>query len=279
MNIKIVTLANLILRRRTKTNSILAVGFAVLMAISSILVNPAIAVHTGLALPSTPVILEAFNGTDTYFNISLTNVPSGYDVTNIVYGGWCVDRTAEMMRSPAIHQVRLYSSFNPPGELATQEWDMVNYVLNHKQGNAEDIQEALWYFVNFEDGYIPTSEVALDIVNDTLANGNGFVPRPGQIISIICSPVVLFPPATDVQVTIIEITVPLMIGDVTGPDGQPDGKVDMRDIGSIAYYFGQTVPPAPAKYDITGSTPGVPDGKIDMRDIGTACFHYGERSL
>jgi hypothetical protein len=280
MKIKHVTLANLILRRRTKTKSILAAGFAVLMAISSILVNPAVAVHTALALPSTPVSLEAFNGTGTYFNISLTNVPSGYDVANMAYAGWCVDRTAEMTRSPAIHQVKLYSSFNPPGELATQNWTMVNYILNHKQGNTEDIQEAIWYFVNFENGYSPNSDVAWAIVHDTEANGTGFVPQSGQIMSIICSPVVLLPPHTDVQITVIEITVsqPPLIGDVTGPDGQPDGKVDMRDVGLVARYFGQTVPPAPAKCDITGPTPGVPDGKIDMRDVGTVASHYGDRS-
>jgi hypothetical protein len=67
-----------------------------------------------------------------------------------------------------------------------------------------------------------------------------------------------------------------MIGDITGPDGWPDGKCDMRDVGLVARYFGQDVPPAPANCDVTGPTTGTPDGKIDMRDIGLVARHFGE---
>jgi hypothetical protein len=33
-----------------------------------------------------------------------------------------------------------------------------------------------------------------------------------------------------------------MVGDITGPDKWPDGKVDMRDIGLAASHFGETSP-------------------------------------
>jgi hypothetical protein len=59
-------------------------------------------------------------------------------------------------------------------------------------------------------------------------------------------------------------------------DFVPDGKVDMKDIGVVAKYFGQNAPPAPPNCDLTGPTPGVPDGKIDMRDVGLAARHFGE---
>jgi len=264
-------------RISTSTKSLLAVGLAVLIALSSSFttraLNPVVATHTALGLPSAPVMIESFNGTQSYFDVNLSNVPAGYDVTNGTYHDWCVDITAGMTRSPAIHQVRLHSSFNPPGDLATQKWDMVNYILNHKQGSALDIQEAIWYFVNFGTGYSPTSSVALTIVNDTLANGTGFVPRPGQTISIICFPIVILPGSSNVQVTVIELTVPSLIGDVTGPDGQPDGKVNMRDIGTIARHFGETVSPATSILDLNL------DGKIDMRDIGLVAKHFGDKSL
>jgi hypothetical protein len=67
-----------------------------------------------------------------------------------------------------------------------------------------------------------------------------------------------------------------MVGDITGPEGWPDGKCDMRDIGLVARNFGQTVPPAPANCDLTGPTVGVPDGKIDMRDISLVARHFGD---
>ena len=67
-----------------------------------------------------------------------------------------------------------------------------------------------------------------------------------------------------------------MVGDITGPNSWPDGKVDMRDIGLVARNFGQTVPPPNPNCDITGPTQGVPDGKIDMRDIGLVARHFGD---
>jgi hypothetical protein len=71
-----------------------------------------------------------------------------------------------------------------------------------------------------------------------------------------------------------------MVGDITGPTpptpGWPDGKCDMRDVGLVARYFGENVPPAPAICDLTGLTPGVPDGRVDMRDIGLVARHFGE---
>jgi hypothetical protein len=74
-----------------------------------------------------------------------------------------------------------------------------------------------------------------------------------------------------------------MIGDLTGPEyppgsGQkpPDGACDMRDVAMVAKYFGETVPPAVANCDLTGSAFGVPDGEINMRDIGLIARHFGE---
>jgi hypothetical protein len=67
-----------------------------------------------------------------------------------------------------------------------------------------------------------------------------------------------------------------MVGDITGPNGWPDGKIDMRDIGLVARHFSETVPPAPANCDLNGTTTGVPDGKIDMRDIGLVASNFGK---
>jgi hypothetical protein len=163
-----------------------------------------------LDLPSNLVLMEVFNGTGTYFETHLSNIPLRYDVANGTYPGWCVDITAPMARSPAIHEVVLYSSTNPPGKLATQRWDMVNYILNHKQGEMADIQQAIWYFVNMVGNYSPSRVGAMTIVNDALANGNGFVPQSGDIMAVICVPVVLLPEPLFVQISIIELQDPVI---------------------------------------------------------------------
>ena len=69
-----------------------------------------------------------------------------------------------------------------------------------------------------------------------------------------------------------------MVGDITGPDGWPDGKVDIRDIALVANKFGAVYPDPryDANCDLTGPITGVADGKIDIRDIALIAIHYGE---
>jgi len=81
-----------------------------------------------------------------------------------------------------------------------------------------------------------------------------------------------------------------MVGDLTGPAGVPDGKIDMRDIYPVARGFGAehvTDPndPRHCQYWHTtpcGSCPHTPnadinsDGKIDMRDIYVVARNFGK---
>jgi hypothetical protein len=181
-----------------------ALGFAIIVMLSLVLVSGVAASGTDLNLPSNPVIIIVVNGTQSYFETELMNVPSGYDVVNGKYFGWCVDTRAEMLRNTSI-PVYLYSSLNPPGELANEEWDMVNYILNHREGyDLMDVQEAIWYFIHMDASYTPRRQGALQIVNDALANGNGFFPAIGEKVAVICYPTTWLP-GEEVQVSIIEI--------------------------------------------------------------------------
>jgi len=69
-----------------------------------------------------------------------------------------------------------------------------------------------------------------------------------------------------------------LIGDITGPEGVPDGRVDMRDISFAAIRFGAEIgdPNYDPRADITGTTYLVPDGIINMRDISLIATHFGE---
>jgi hypothetical protein len=60
-----------------------------------------------------------------------------------------------------------------------------------------------------------------------------------------------------------------ILGDITGPEGKPDGKVDMWDIAAVAKLFGQPIEPSDPR-DI------FPDGKIDMKDIGIVARNFGQ---
>jgi hypothetical protein len=155
-------------------------------------------------LPSEYITLQVADGINSYFISTLSGVPPGYDVQNGVYPGWCVDKRFNIPRNTDV-QVKLYSSLNPPADLLSQRWDLVNYILNNKQGSMQDIQDAIWYFVKMDgigwwgEGTKPGAQSMID---DALTNGNGFVPGPGDVLAIICYP------KTDTQITIIEIEVP-----------------------------------------------------------------------
>ncbi len=106
---------------------------------------------------------------------------------------------------------------------------------------------------------------------------------------------------TDNAITDGSITV-AMIGDITGPTAYvADGKVDIRDVATVAQGFGVDVgadilnpgpgagtwleywhaAPEPAcphhpNTDLTGDTIGVPNGKIDIKDVATVAKRFGQ---
>ena len=69
-----------------------------------------------------------------------------------------------------------------------------------------------------------------------------------------------------------------MVGDITGPDGWPDDKCDMKDVRAVAKLFGVTSqdPIYNPNCDITGPMPGMADGTIDMRDIRLVAKNFGK---
>jgi hypothetical protein len=238
------------------------------LMISLIMVNRAATTGGALDLPLMPVSIEVSDGTESNFITELSNVPLGYDVANGTYPGWCVDVSAEMARSPATHTVILYSSGNPPGELVNENWELLNYILNHKQGTAEDIQQAIWYFIQLDGSYIPTRVTAWTIINDTLAHGVGFIPKFGQIIAVICYPVILFPGQEDVQVSVIEVT--NIVGSPFDVNG--DGYVGVDDIVLVAEHFGfgPGHPDWNPIHDINN------DDYVGVDDIVLVAEHFGE---
>lgn len=244
--------------------SVLIVSLGILF-VFLIPIGPVKADVPSVELPSTAITIEVSNGTGSYFDTVLSNVPLGYNVTNKAYRGWCVDTRYDMPRSPNTSAVTLFSSYYPPPDLATQKWNLVNYILNHKQGNSADIQQAIWYFINLKDGYTPQLSTAQAIVNDALQNGSYFTPEAGQLLAIIC-----YTTMPEVQVTIIEYFLsngPRLAGDVNN-----DGIVDIYDAIQLAIAF-QAKP---------GQTNWNPDADlnadliIDIYDAITVAINFGK---
>jgi len=144
------------------------------------------------SLPTDLVTAQFFNpGPTSYWQTVLSNVPDGYSVADGPYLGWCVEQD-HYIYSGSIHNVRLYSSYDPgmPSYALDPDWDMVNYIINHKNPNATlyDIQDAIWYFI--DGGNYPAGAYGQAMVEDSLANGEGFRPTlcEGEVIAVILDP-------------------------------------------------------------------------------------------
>jgi len=62
-----------------------------------------------------------------------------------------------------------------------------------------------------------------------------------------------------------------IIGDITGPNGWPDGQVNMRDIAIVARAFGSS--PGSSNWNPNADLNN--DGKVDMKDIALVARHFG----
>lgn len=154
------------------------------MALAGWLAAGSTASAQSLNLPSNQVTFYADGGVQSFFDVGLTGVPDGFDVQNDIYGGYCVSYYAA---SPTgyFHPAFLYDSLsaNLPASLQASFWDSVNYILNHKQGGRDDVQEAIWYFT---DGVTwGLSATAQAIIQDTLAHGEGFRPGAADLHAVI----------------------------------------------------------------------------------------------
>ena len=202
-----------------KKNSMLIVS---VLLISMLMIFPAYAVSCSLNLPAQEVVLTPtytfpIPGAQSFFVSTLSGVPSGYDVTNGDYLGWCIDLTHDGIPVGSMN-VKLISSCNIPamymGEVwATENWNKVNYILNNKpeivnNGDILDIQMAIWNFVDNipgegdNDPYHDPSPDCLALISAANSFGATFVPDVGQVVAVICYTEI------DTQLTIIEVEVP-----------------------------------------------------------------------
>lgn len=172
------------------------------------------------AFPISNVTMYVEDGANSYFSTTLTGIPPGEEISDGTYLGWCVetDRTLDRLKQLS---VILYSSLNPPSSLAGEAWDKVNYILNHKQGGRIDIQAAIWYFIKLDPDWLTPGYYAYDpygdnryggnppstetqyMVNDAIANGDGYTPGPGDVLAIIC-----VPEDECQQISIVELKIP-----------------------------------------------------------------------
>lgn len=115
-------------------------------------------------------------------DLALAGVPPGFALGSGVYASWCLE--GERLGSPSL--VKLYSSYGPalPADVAALPWPQINYLINHKQGDLRDVQNAIWMLTGVPTTEFPVTRTALAMVAEASRNP-GFVPGPGQLVAVI----------------------------------------------------------------------------------------------
>ncbi len=145
--------------------------------------------------------------TDSYFDITLSDISGDYDVENGDYDGWCIEYGPHYLPDP--HSVILHSSaceedisyFGIP----FVNWSKVNYILNHDlEATYNQIQHAIWHFINVgSQEPSPPDSTTQQLIDNANTYGVGYIPSPGEILAVLIDPV-----GREYQHTIIEVMVP-----------------------------------------------------------------------
>jgi hypothetical protein len=145
-------------------------------------------------------------GTSSYFDIEISGISDIYsDVQDGTYEGWCFEKSVPMTKE-MWHNVKLCHSYDPnkPAIFDNANWDMINYIINHKAGwDKETIQDTIWYFI---EGTTTTSPTALSLIEEAEQQGSGYCPSAGDLLAVL----VYLDPAEEpyeysVQNTFIEV--------------------------------------------------------------------------
>jgi hypothetical protein len=175
-----------------------------------------------LVLPAGPTVTVTqtdVNVVSSTFITTLAGVGTGFSVHDgQAYLGWCGDQEVLNSNSNAI--VAMYSSYgsNLPANLNLGgKWPMVNYIINHKQGVAGDVQNAIWKVINNNTlyGSFPPSAASDAMYAAALANPN-YIPQGGEMVAVVFY---YDGYAGFTQDTFIEVPVPVVVQVTKGSIG------------------------------------------------------------
>jgi len=149
-----------------------------------------------VTVPSTPVSFSTVSFTEPttqaastglgLFSITLSGVPAGNSLANQTYSAWCATWFGAALQNnpgafPVFSPTTIPTGFLPLGGKNT--FNMVNYILNNKQGTIEDVQDAIWTIMTGNTGSDIPSTAALAMVAAALLNPN-FVPNAGGVVGV-----------------------------------------------------------------------------------------------
>ena len=141
-----------------------------------------------LALADSVSFSVAYPGGDSYFNTTISGEGT--------FDGFCVDLD-HYITPGATYTATPVSSYDPYAALLVDQadnLDLVNYIINQDYigewgASYREIQRAIWNVIDDLSSDIGGSDTLVDeIVEDALANGEGFIPGVDQRVAVLLEP-------------------------------------------------------------------------------------------
>jgi hypothetical protein len=170
---------------------LLAVAMILLIAALGTSVLPALASSEPNPVLNDPLVVGYQYGpsnTGAYIDIALDG--------GSAKAGWCVDHinTINVGQTYLANVYDYFGQYYPdyvdtlPASVQAVDWSAVAYVINHKVGSWNDIQNAIWYFTNGLD-YAPgsnTDTMVTNTENYLSTHGGVYVPETGGVAPMVC---------------------------------------------------------------------------------------------
>ncbi len=230
-----------------------------------------------VSLPPGSVLISPTQTGSTYAQVALS-VPAGTpnSVWSATYNGWCINPKASLKP----YSATLYSSYDaalPADEGTAIQWQKINWILNHKQGNSGtlstvmlDVQQVIWRLLFSTSVYrVALTPAGTSLLGDANTYGVGFVPGPGELMAVVLYAHGVLNTANQnaaiAQDLIIEYLVGGRIGDFVWKNAAQDGLQNPGEMGingvTVELHNGSTLvastvtADAPAGYPYPGPTP------------------------
>jgi hypothetical protein len=162
----------------SKEGSLMKKIVLTLIVVFMLVAVPAASAAVALNLPAAPVTVThgpwLGNVPTSTLAITLSNVPAGYDVTDGVYNGWCIEDNGQ---DNAPSGMTILSQ--PTGA----PWDKINWILNNwtAYSSYHGTQVAIWILLGYNSGITPEAQALLDAAT---LYGVGFEPGVGQKVAV-----------------------------------------------------------------------------------------------
>lgn len=213
--------------------------------------------NTPLVVKTNPIVTRTFSQPGTYVvTLNVTDNEGLWSTTSKPISISLTNPTAAFEWTPQVALINQTVTFNATS--SQPGWDPI-------AAGYTSIDEYIWNFGDNTGNFTETTPIT---THKYTSHGN-------FTVTLTIKDSIGQQDTTSHMIQVRDVT---LVGDITGPEGVPDGLVDIDDVIFVAIRFGlvEGAPGWDPRADITGPEYLVPDGLVDIDDVILVAIHFGD---